>query len=357
MRVPLEVLHSFDIPGELVSIEELKRGHINYTYVGVWRSNGEETRYVHQMVNHGVFKDIPGLMNNVHLITTRVKRRIADGEAKVGDTTLSVVPTKSGATFVIDGKGEFWRTFEFVEGTTSYDVCPSPHAAREAAAILGRFQRYVHDIPISNLCDTIPYFLDGEKRYEALDSAIKNDPYKRCAGATEEIEFALSQRELGGALIRALKTGEIPFRPSHNDMKLNNVLFSNSTGNAVCLVDLDTCMPGTPLFDYGDLVRNTVIPCAEDELDLKKVVVDQDLYDAIREGYLSEFEEMLTPRELELLPLAPQVLAVVLGVRFLTDHLLGDTYFRIHRTDHNLHRARTQFEVVRALGRRGNFFL
>ena len=349
LRIPLEILNAFDIPGELISVEELKRGHINYTYVGVWRLHGKETRFVHQMVNHGVFKDIPGLMNNIQLITSRVKRRIQDGEAREGDTTLSVVPTKSGANFVVDAKGEFWRTFDYVENTTTYDVCPNPEVAREAAEIIGRFQRYVHDIPVTNLCETIPNFLDGESRFTALDEAIALDPHGRVKEAAAEIEFALSQRQLGGALIRALRSGDIPYRATHNDMKLNNVLFSAQTGRASCLVDLDTCMPGTPLFDYGDLVRNTVFPCAEDELDLSKVKVESALYAAIEEGYLSEFEAYLSPQEKELLPLAPQVLAVVLGVRFLTDHLLGDTYFRIHRRDHNLHRARTQFQVVREL--------
>jgi Ser/Thr protein kinase RdoA (MazF antagonist) len=352
LRIPLDVIHSFDVAGELISIEELKRGHINHTYVGVWSdASGGQRRYVHQLVNHQVFKDIPGLMSNVQIITERIKRAIAKGDAVPTDTTLSVVPTKSGATFCQDQRGEYWRTFTFVENTISFDICPGPEIAQESARILGRFQRYVDDIPVSSLCETIPRFHDGAYRYDALDEAVRTDQHNRAKDAREEIEYALSMRQVGSALIDALRSGELPYRPTHNDMKLNNVLFDQNTHRATCLVDLDTCMPGTPLFDYGDLVRNTVIPCAEDELDLSKVRVDLALYRAILNGYLEEFGERLTAGERKLMGLAPTVLAVVLGVRFLTDHLLGDTYFRIHRRDHNLHRARTQFQVARELGR------
>jgi Ser/Thr protein kinase RdoA (MazF antagonist) len=164
-----------------------------------------------------------------------------------------------------------------------------------------------------------------------------------------EIDFAQSRRELGGALISALERKEIPFRVSHNDMKLNNVLYNSAGDTAVCLLDLDTAMAGTPLFDFGDLVRNTAVPCAEDEQDFSKVVVDMNLYRAICDGYLSEVGDMLTAKERSLLSVSPRVLALILGVRFLTDYLQGDTYFRIHRPRHNLERARTQFEIVRAM--------
>jgi hypothetical protein len=351
VQIPVDLLHHFEIPGSLVSVEELKRGHINHTYVGVWSHEGVTKRYVHQIVNHEVFRNVPGLMNNMRIVTNRIRRRIADGEAQAGDTTLTIIPAISGEPFLVDEHGSYWRTFEYVENTVSFDVCPDVRAARESAAILGRFQRYIDDLKVSELCDTIPFFHDGEKRYQALEEALSKDLHSKRSGAQTEVAFAIEQRDLGGALVSALRAGKIPSRPAHHDMKLNNVLFEAGTFEARCLVDLDTCMPGTPLSDFGDLVRCTAVPCAEDETDLSKVAVDLELYQAITEGYLSEFGSILTPAERSLMSVAPRVLALILGVRFLTDHLLGDTYFRIHHPNHNLERARTQFEVVRALGR------
>jgi Ser/Thr protein kinase RdoA (MazF antagonist) len=282
-------------------------------------------------------------------VTEALKKDLLAREPIPGETTLTLIRTKNGASYLQDESGEFWRSFEYIENTVSYDVCPSPDVAREAAAILGRFQRALSPVSGSTLKDTIPYFHHGLRRYDAFEKAVRADKEKRMKEARSEIDFAQSRRELGGALISALEKGAIPTRVSHNDMKLNNVLFNAAGEKAICLLDLDTCMAGTPLFDFGDLVRNTAVPCAEDEQDFSKVVVDMDLYSAICDGYLSEVGGMLTNEELALLPVAPRVLALILGVRFLTDFLEGDHYFRIHRPRQNLERARTQFEIVRAM--------
>lgn len=346
--VPIQVFSQFDIGGTFHSVEELKRGHINRTYIGYWDVKGQRRRYIHQSVNHRVFTDIPALMSNLEIVTKRLREDLQERTDGVGETTLTIIPTKTGATYIKDDAGEFWRTFEFIEDAVSYDVCPNPHVAYEAAAILGRFQRALLDVAPTRLKDTIPYFHHGARRYDAFDKAVKADSNGRADEAKKEIEFALSRRALGGSLITALEEGVIPARVTHNDMKLNNVLFNASGDRAICLLDLDTCMSGTPLFDFGDLVRNTAIPCAEDETDLSKVVVDIELYRAICNGYMAEMGSSLTERERELLPISPRVLALILGVRFLTDYLEGDHYFRIHRKRHNLDRARTQFQVVRA---------
>lgn len=350
-RVPIHIITQFDIGGVLNSVEELKRGHINRTYIGHWDINGKRKRFIHQSVNHRVFRDIEALMGNLEIVTEALWQDLVSRSSTPGETTLTLIRTKGGASYLQDESGEFWRSFEYIEDTVSYDVCPSSHVARESAAILGRFQRALARVPADNLRDTIPYFHHGLRRYEAFAHAVKEDKEGRVRTATSEIEFAQRQRELGGTLISALEGGTIPRRVSHNDMKLNNVLFNATGDKAVCLLDLDTCMAGTPLFDFGDLVRNTAVPCAEDEQDFSKVVVDMDLYRAICEGYLSEVGEMLTPTEISLLPVAPRVLALILGVRFLTDYLEGDHYFRIHRPLQNLERARTQFEIVRAMER------
>ena len=348
-NVPIHILTQFDIKGMLHSVEDLKRGHINRTFIGNWDVHGTRRRFIHQSVNHRVFTDIEALMGNLEIVTEALQRDLVGREPIPGETNLTLIRAKNGASYIRDETGEFWRSFEYIENTVSYDVCPSTDVAQEAAAILGRFQRALNPVPASALKDTIPYFHHGLRRYEAFEKAVRADKEKRIKEAVGEIDFAQSRRSLGGALITALEKGTIPTRVSHNDMKLNNVLFNASGEKAICLLDLDTCMAGTPLFDFGDLVRNTAVPCAEDEQDFSKVVVDMNLYSAICEGYLSEVAGMLTKEELSLLSVAPRVLALILGVRFLTDYLEGDHYFRIHRPRQNLERARTQFEIVRAM--------
>jgi N-acetylhexosamine 1-kinase len=344
--IPIEVLSQFDIPGKIISIEELKRGHINRTYIAVWDYGGKRKRYVHQVVNHRIFQDIDGLMRNLDLVTVTLGEMQARGLLRPDEVTLNLVKSRSGSRFLCDEAGEFWRTFAFIEDTVSYDVCPSSDVAREAAAILGRFQRALLNLDPGLFTETIPHFTDGGRRYEAFTQAVASDLKNRAIDCKEEINFANQRREFGASLVQAVRNRIVPRRVAHNDMKLNNVLFNSSGERAVCLLDLDTCMAGTVLYDFGDLVRNTAVPCAEDEQDRSKVVFDMELYRAICEGYLAEAGQFLTPSEIERLATAPRNLALILGVRFLTDYLQGDTYFRIHRPKQNLERARTQFQIV-----------
>ena len=349
--VSLEALKRFAIDGELVHIEELKRGHINRTYVGTWSFKGERRRYVHQVVNHRIFTDIKGLMSNLAIVLDSVHAAIERGQGRLGDVTLGIVPTVDGESYVQDSKGEYWRTMPFIEKTASFDVCPSTHVAEEAGAILGRFQRSLLSVDPHQLTETIPHFLNSEKRFSALREAISADRFSRTGECAKEIDFALSLEVEGRSLNDGLESGRFPLRVSHNDMKLNNVLFDETGTRAICILDLDTCMAGTVLYDFGDLVRNTAVPCAEDEQDFSQVRVDCELYRSICGGYLREAGSILTQLELEHLARAPRVLALILGVRFLSDYLSGDTYFRTHRRAHNLERARTQFEIVRAFAR------
>jgi len=350
--IPIETLKQFSIEGQLLDIEELKRGHINRTYVATWGEHGHKKRYVHQVVNHRIFRDIDGLMSNLGVVTQTLRESKVRGGLRSDEETLTIIPARSGATYLKDDQGEYWRTFEYIEHTTTYDVCPRPEVAAEAAAILGRFQRSLSEVNPAKLADTIPFFLHGGRRFDAFREAMVGDVKGRAASCKGEISFAMERSALGSLLIGALEQQSVPRRVSHNDMKLNNVLFDARGERAVCLLDLDTCMSGTVLFDFGDLARNTAVPCAEDEQDFSKVFIDMELYAAISEGYLREMGELLTTRERELLPLAPRVLALILGVRFLTDYLLGDTYFRIHRPHQNLERARTQFQIVSLMEQR-----
>lgn len=349
--IPIDTLKRFSIEGELLEIEELKRGHINRTYVATWGVGSTRKRYVHQVVNHRIFRDIEALMSNLDLVTSQLRAAKRIGALRPDEVTLTLIRSTDGKTYLQDEQGEYWRTFEYLEGTTTYDICPNTAVAREAAGILGRFQRSLLELDPSSVRDTIPHFHHGGKRFEAFELAVKEDAKARANTCLAEVSFALERREFGRILIDNLVSGEITRRVCHNDMKLNNVLFDQRGERAVCLLDLDTCMPGSLLFDFGDLARNTAVPSAEDEQDLSKVSIDMALYEAICEGYLHEVGDFLTPKELQLLAVAPRVLALTLGVRFLTDYLSGDNYFRIHRPLHNLERARAQFQVVRLMER------
>jgi hypothetical protein len=349
--IPIDVLREFDIEGKIISVEELKRGHINRTYLAVWEHNGARRRYVHQVVNHRIFPDIPGLMRNLDIVTSTIaKAGIRPGQASK-DKTLTVIRARNGASFIRDEAQEFWRSFEFIEDAVSYDLCPGPVVAFEAAAILGRFQVALSELKPDLFVETIPFFTDGKNRYEVFNAIVNRNPMNRVAECLADIDFALERADFGAALVDGVKSGLLPQRIAHNDMKLNNVLFDKGGDRAICLLDLDTCMSGTVVYDFGDMVRNTAVSCAEDEQDLSRVGFDIELFRSICRGYLGETKGMLNSNEVEMLALAPINLALILGVRFLTDYLQGDTYFGIHRSKHNLERARCQFEIVRVMER------
>jgi hypothetical protein len=347
--IPIAALKQFAIDGTLVSVEELKRGHINRTYIGVWEEASGRKRYVHQVLNHRIFEDIDGLMRNLDIVTRTLREQYVAGKLRPDERILTLIKTRGGATHVQDEVGDYWRTFEYLEDTTTYDVCPGPAVAREAAAILGRFQRSLLHLDPATFTETIPFFVDGERRFHVFSEALTKDAVGRASACRAEIDFALKRSEFGGSLINAVRSGLLPARVTHNDTKLNNVLFNKQGDRAVCLLDLDTCMGATVLYDFGDLVRNTAVPCAEDEQDFSKVVFDMELYRAICQGYLEEMGASLSPVERSRMASAPRNLALILGVRFLSDHLQGDAYFRIHRQNHNLERARTQFQIVRMM--------
>lgn len=337
-----EIIHCFGIPGSLTSLVPLKFGHINETYVTSWLQGAQEVRFVHQRINHQVFKDVPRLMENVVRVTAHLRQKRADPRA-----TLQIVSTSTGASFVQDREGHFWRTYTFIEGSQSAQTCSSPEHAFEAARISGQFIADLSDLDPALLHYTIPQFISTPYRYEQLDEAVRRDVMHRAKSVSEEVSFALERRQGSDILMRGLAQGSLPLRVTHNDLKFNNVLFDSSSGKAVCVVDLDTCMPGTPVFDFGDLCRSASVVAAEDETDLKRVSMDEGIFEGLVRGYLEGSAGILKPAERDLLWYAPRLIALTLGVRFLTDHIQGDSYFRIHHPGHNLERARAQFQIVR----------
>lgn len=347
----IEIVKKFEIDGELVSFNSLKRGHINDTFISEWKiANGTTNnttnstkRFIHQRVNHYVFKNVPLLMENVAIVTRHVEYKIPAGSS---ECTLQVIPTKMGATYLLDKEKDFWRTYNYIENTKTLDFCPDKNTAIEASQCFGRFLGYLQDLPVHLLRETIPSFQSVLMRIEQFHQALKKDSKKRAESVKEEIKFVLDREDMAGVLDKSLAEGRIPKRVTHNDLKLNNLLLSQETGKGICVVDLDTCMPGTALYDFGDFIMNICVSAAEDEKDLSKVVVDEEILESAIRGFIVGAGDYFTPAELEIMPFAPRIIALNIGARFLTDYLNGDIYFKTHRTEHNLDRCRTRFKIV-----------
>ncbi len=340
----------FALDGECVEVVPLKRGHIHDTLVGTWRTAAGTRRIVHQRVNTHVFRDPALLMRNWLRVTDHVRAALArDGKPDLERRCLRAIPARSGAACYTDTAGAVWRAFAFIEGAHSVDVPGSPTQAQEAARAFGAFAAQLADLPPAEIAESIPRFHDFGHRLANLEAAITADAHARARDAAEDTERA---RRLAGEVERALASegaAALPLRVVHNDCKLNNVLFDERTGEALCVIDLDTVMPGSVLADFGDLARTAACPAPEDEPDLARVRVDARLYEALVRGYLAGTGGLLTPVEIALLPLAGPLIALETGVRFLTDHLSGDGYFRIHRPGHNLDRARVQLRLTEQL--------
>ena len=338
-----KIIQQFDIGGELISVNSLKRGHINDTYISEWKTSKGNNKFVHQRVNHYVFKNVPLLMENVAIVTRHVEFKIPSGS---DECTLQVVPTKHGANYFLDQERDFWRTYNYIEDINTLDFCPNKEVALEAGQSFGRFLNYLRDLPVHLLRETIPRFQSVTMRFEQFHEALKSDTKKRADAVKKEIAFSLEREEMGSILDKALADSRIPKRITHNDLKLNNLLLSKVTGKGICVVDLDTCMPGTALYDFGDFIMSICVNAAEDEKDLSKVVINEEILEAAIKGFIIGSQDYFTPAEFEILPLAPKIIALNLGTRFLTDYLNGDIYFKIHREGHNLDRCRTRFKVV-----------
>jgi len=337
---------AFAIEGELTGAAPYGSGHINDSYRAVFRRNGSQSRCLLQRINHRIFKNPVALMDNIERVTAHLGARVAadpDRDRRV----LRLIPAREGGVLHIDADGEYWRAYVFIDRATTYNAVESADQAFQAARAFGEFQRMLADLPAPRLHDTIPDFHHTPRRFAALEQAIAADVAGRVALAQPEIDFALARKSLAGALVGA----GLPERVTHNDTKINNVLLDDATGEGTCVIDLDTVMPGLAAYDFGDMVRTATCRAAEDEQDLSKVSMEFPLFEALARGYLSTASRFLTPAEKESLAVAGKLITFEIGIRFLTDFLSGDTYFRIHRPDHNLDRCRTQFKLVESIER------
>jgi hypothetical protein len=347
-----EISKQFQIYGEILHAETLKIGHINETYTATYDQGGTRVRYIHQKINRNVFKNPVAVMKNVMRVTTHIrKKQEVRNTRDATRRSLIVIPTREGKPFYENGEHEVWRTFVFVEGVETYEAVQSPEQAFQAGRAFGEFQHLLVDLPGERLFETIPFFHHTRRRFGALQHAIEKDHYNRAKDAKAEIDFALKHERMVDVIIESMAKGRIPERVTHNDTKFNNVMLDVLTGEAMCVVDLDTVMPGCALYDFGDMVRTTTSPTLEDELDLSKVKMQMPMFKKLADGYLSAAGQFLTKAEKSHIAFSGKLITFEIGTRFLTDFLSGDTYFRIHRPAHNLDRCRTQFKLVDSIER------
>jgi hypothetical protein len=344
----------FQIPGKFVDAHPYGNGHINATYLVTYRGTKGETRYIHQRINDRVFTDIPRLMHNIGVVCRHVRAKLeaastADLDRHVLTLVRRGVPTNGGDDVLRDQHGHWWRTYEFIEGATAHEFVDSPERAYAVARAFGGFLRALSDLDPSELYETLPGFHDTYKRFATLTAAISADSCKRALKATDEITYCLQNAHLAQQLEELREAGSARVCVTHNDTKINNVLIDDATGEGICVIDLDTVMPGLALYDFGDIVRTATTPAAEDEPDLSKVHVDVRMFEAVARGYIEMAGDALLHTEIDHLVTAGKVITFESGIRFLADYLMGDVYFRVKTADHNLRRARTQFALVRSL--------
>jgi hypothetical protein len=345
-----EISKQFQIYGEIQHAETFKIGHINETYSATYDQGGMRVRYIHQKINSHVFQNPPAVMKNLMRVTTHLRRKLEiQDAADITRRSLILIPTRNGQSYYRNGSNEFWRTFVFIEGVQTFESVQSPEQAFQAGRAFGEFQSLLVDLPGGRLIETIPNFHNTRKRFSALQQAVQKDHYNRAREAKAEIDFALAHENIVDVILDATARGRIPERVTHNDTKFNNVMLDTKTGEAMCVVDLDTVMPGCALYDFGDMVRTTTSPTLEDEQDLSKVGMLMPVFKKLAEGYFSTAGSFLTQAEKNLMAFSGKLITFEIGIRFLTDFLGGDTYFRIHRPGHNLDRCRTQFKLVESI--------
>ncbi len=327
----------FALEGRPLSCERYGMGHINRTYL-VATDTGR--RYILQRISRRAFPDIPKLMENIRNVTDYLARQTTDPRA-----CLHLVPTRKGDSCFRDEEGEYWRVYDFVENSLCLQAPERPEDFYQSAVAFGTFQRMLRDYPAFALYETIPDFHNTPDRYRKFDAVRKADPLGRAAGVEQEIDFILARREEAAVLQRQREEGTLPLRVTHNDTKLNNVMLDEKTRTALCVIDLDTVMPGLTAYDFGDSIRFGASTAAEDERDLEKVGLDLDLYRIFGQGFLRACGR-ITEEELDSLPWGARLMTLECGIRFLTDYLEGDKYFSIAFPEHNLIRARCQLRLT-----------
>ncbi|MDO4740918.1 MAG: aminoglycoside phosphotransferase family protein [Eubacteriales bacterium] len=332
------IIQAFAIEGAAVSCERYGNGHINETYLVVVESG---RRYILQKINNKVFANVEGLMHNIASVTEYLRGINPDPRS-----TLHLVPTNEGEPYFGDEETGFWRMYDFVEGSLCLERAQNAEDFRQSAIAFGMFQKQLADFPADTLVETIPMFHNTANRVKQLEEAICLNAANRLDEVRPEIAFAMARAEEAGCMVRMLERGELPLRVTHNDTKLNNVMLDAEQRTPLCVIDLDTVMPGLAANDFGDSIRFGASTGAEDEKDLSKIEMSLELFEVYAQGFLSACGESLTQQEIDTLPMGAKLMTYECGIRFLADYLNGDVYFRTHYPEQNLDRCRTQFKLV-----------
>lgn len=340
-----EVSTHFPAPGKLIKVEPYGNGHINDTYRLTYSCEPAK-RVILQRMNADVFRSPEQLMENIGGVTAHLREQILKCGGNPDRETLHFKISDSGKNYYVDDRHNYWRMCDFIENSICLESISSPDDFYQSARGFGRFQQLLSTYPAQTLHETIPHFHDTVRRFQALRQAVEADPCGRVKSAVREIDFAFKREEDAGSLVHLQKSGQLPLRVTHNDTKLNNVLLDKTTRKALCVIDLDTVMPGLAANDFGDSIRFGASTGSEDEPDLSKVNLDLTLYEQYVKGFLETCGGNLTELEIETLPLGAKMMTYECGIRFLTDYLQGDTYFKISRAGQNLDRCRTQLKLV-----------
>ena len=342
-----EAIANFQYEGMLVEERPYGNGHINDTFLLTFDvAEMGSIKVILQRMNKDIFKNPVELMENIQGVTEHLRKKIIERGGDPERETLNIIPTVDGKPYYVDSYGEYWRSYRFITGATSYDQVECVDDFYQSAVSFGNFQCLLADYPAETLHETIVGFHDTKARFEVFKKAVEEDVCGRASYVQDEINFVLEREDVANVLGELQAKGELPLRVTHNDTKLNNIMIDDKTGKGICVIDLDTVMPGLSVNDFGDSIRFGANTAAEDEIDLSKVSCDLELYEAYVKGYIEGCNGKLTDKEIEMLPTGAKVMTFECGMRFLTDYLQGDTYFKIHRENHNLDRCRTQFKLV-----------
>lgn len=342
-----EVISHFQYKGDLLSQEPYGSGHINDTFLLVFKTEvTKELKVILQRMNKEVFENPVELMENIVGVTSYLRERIIENGGDPERETLNVLPAVGGKLYYLDSLGDYWRSYKFIDHATSYDQVENPDDFYQSAVAFGNFQRLLADYPAQTLHETIKGFHDTKARFEVFKKVVEEDVMGRAKEVQKEIRFVLDREEIADFFCDLLEKGELPLRVTHNDTKLNNIMIDDETRKGICVIDLDTVMPGLAMNDFGDSIRFGASTAAEDEQDLSKVSCSMELFDQYAKGFIEGCNGKLTEKEIELMPMGAKTMTFECGMRFLTDYLQGDTYFKIHREKQNLDRCRTQFKLV-----------
>lgn len=348
-----ELADKFNFDGELVNSELHICGHINDTYILKFiKNDGSKIKYILQRINTDVFPKVDELMSNIDKVTKHISEKVRLEGGDVLREGLTVIPTKNNKLYYKTKNGDCFRAYHFIEGASTYMKVEHPMDFYKCGKALGKFQKQLSDFPASTVYETIPNFHNTVKRYNDFLKAVDEDKKGRVRDVKPEIQFIKDRSSEMGRLVDLLQNGELPLRVTHNDTKFNNIMIDDATEEAICVIDLDTVMPGLSLYDYGDSIRSGATTALEDEVDLNKVNFDMNLFELFTKGFLESCGDILVDKEIENMAFSAKLITLELAMRFLMDYINGDVYFQIHRPNHNLERARNQLKLVKDMENR-----